>query len=168
LIFLADIRASLLFRAPTPPSTQSRRFPLVGLAAAPLNGAAAPALADLPDADRQILAIDAKIAALDEKYEVVMAATRPFEDAREVLSCKLDGWGFRPVNGLPAPRSTLSVANTLRAKGNDLPGDLLRHVALQIWGHINLIGTYDRSGKAWPPSGEFRQLRVPQPAFLAA
>jgi hypothetical protein len=70
---------------------QSRRSLLVGLAAAPLIGAVAPALADLPDADREILAIDAKIAALDEKYEAVMAATRPFEDAREELRCKLDG-----------------------------------------------------------------------------
>ena len=81
---------------------QSRRSLLVGLAAAPLIGAAAPALADLPDADRQILAINAKIAALDEKYEAVMAATRPFENAREELRCKLDGipWpssGYRRV-----------------------------------------------------------------------
>ena len=81
----------------------SRRALLGALAAAPLIGAAAaPALADLPDADRQILAIDAKIAALDEKYEAVMAATRPFEDAREELRCKLDGipWpssGYRRV-----------------------------------------------------------------------
>ena len=83
---------------------QSRRSLLVGLAAAPLIGAAAPALADLPDADRQILAINAKIAALDEKYEAVMAATRPFEDAREELRCKLDGipWpssGYRRARG---------------------------------------------------------------------
>ena len=74
---------------------QSRRSLLVGLAAAPLIGAAAPALADLPDADRQILAINAKIAALDEKYEAVMAATRPFEDAREELRCKLDGFSWQ-------------------------------------------------------------------------
>ena len=83
---------------------QSRRSLLVGLATAPLIGAAAPALADLPDADRQILAINAKIAALDEKYEAVMAATRPFEDAREELRCKLDGipWpssGYRRARG---------------------------------------------------------------------
>ena len=83
---------------------QSRRSLLVGLAAAPLIGAAAPALADLPDADRQILAINAKIAALDEKYEAVMAATRPFENAREELRCKLDGipWpssGYRRARG---------------------------------------------------------------------
>ena len=60
------------------------------------------------------------------------------------------------------------VVDHLRAKGNDLPEDLLRHASPQIWGHINLIGTYDWSGKARPPSGEFRRLRIPQPAFLAA
>ena len=60
------------------------------------------------------------------------------------------------------------VVDHLRAKGNDLPEDLLRHVFPQIWGHINLIGTYDWSGKARPPSGEFRPLRIPQPAFLVA
>ena len=83
---------------------QSRRSLLVGLAAAPLIGAAAPALADRPDADREIVAINAKIAALDEKYEAVMAATRPFENAREELRCKLDGipWpssGYRRARG---------------------------------------------------------------------
>ena len=60
------------------------------------------------------------------------------------------------------------VVDHLRAKGNDLPEDLLRHASPQIWGHINLIGTYDWSGKARPPSGEFRPLRIPQPAFLVA
>jgi len=83
---------------------QSRRSLLVGLAAAPLIGAAAPALEDRPDADREIVAINAKIAALDEKYEAVMAATRPFENAREELRCKLDGipWpssGYRRARG---------------------------------------------------------------------
>jgi len=83
---------------------QSRRSLLVGLATAPLIGAAAPALEDRPDADREIVAINAKIAALDEKYEAVMAATRPFENAREELRCKLDGipWpssGYRRARG---------------------------------------------------------------------
>ena len=87
---------------------QSRRSLLVGLAAAPLIGAAAPALADLPDADRQILAIDAKIAALDEKYEVVMAATRPFEDAREELRCKLDGIPW-PSSGYRRARAAVDA-----------------------------------------------------------
>jgi len=89
--------------------TQSRRSLLVGLAAAPLIGAAAaPALADLPDADRQILAIDAKIAALDEKYEAVMAATRPFEDAREELRCKLDGFPW-PSSGYRRARAAVDA-----------------------------------------------------------
>ena len=87
---------------------QSRRSLLVGLAAAPLIGAAAPALADLPDADRQILAINAKIAALDEKYEAVMAATRPFEDAREELRCKLDGFPW-PSSGYRRARARLDA-----------------------------------------------------------
>ena len=88
---------------------QSRRSLLVGLTAAPLIGAAAaPALADLPDADRQILAINAKIAALDEKYEAVMAATRPFEDAREELRCKLDGFPW-PSSGYRRARARLDA-----------------------------------------------------------
>ena len=87
---------------------QSRRSLLVGLAAAPLIGAAAPALADLPDADRQILAINAKIAALDEKYEAVMAATRPFEDAREEQRCKLDGFPW-PSSGYRRARARLDA-----------------------------------------------------------
>jgi len=87
---------------------QSRRSLLVGLAAAPLIGAAAPALADLPDADRQILAINAKIAALDEKYEAVMAATRPFEDAREELRCKLDGIPW-PSSGYRRARAAVDA-----------------------------------------------------------
>ena len=87
---------------------QSRRSLLVGLAAAPLIGAAAPALADLPDADRQILAINAKIAALDEKYEAVMAATLPFEDAREELRCKLDGFPW-PSSGYRRARARLDA-----------------------------------------------------------
>ena len=87
---------------------QSRRSLLVGLAAAPLIGAAAPALADLPDADRQLLAINAKIAALDEKYEAVMAATRPFEDAREELRCKLDGFPW-PSSGYRRARAAVDA-----------------------------------------------------------
>jgi len=87
----------------------SRRALLGALAAAPLIGAAAaPALADLPDADRQILTIDAKIAALDEKYEAVIAATRPFEDAREELRCKLDGFPW-PSNGYRRARAAVDA-----------------------------------------------------------
>ena len=87
---------------------QSRRSLLVGLAAAPLIGAAAPALADRPDADREIVAINAKIAALDEKYEAVMAATRPFEDAREELRCKLDGIPW-PSSGYRRARAAVDA-----------------------------------------------------------
>ena len=87
---------------------QSRRSLLVGLAAAPLIGAAAPALADRPDADREIVAINAKIAALDEKYEAVIAATRPFEDAREELRCKLDGFPW-PSSGYRRVRARLDA-----------------------------------------------------------
>lgn len=42
------------------------------------------------------------------------------------------------------------VVDHLRANGHDLPDELLRHVSPQIWEHINLIGTYDWSGKARP------------------
>ena len=87
---------------------QSRRSLLVGLAAAPLIGAAAPALADRPDADREIVAINAKIAALDEKYEAVMAATRPFENAREELRCKLDGIPW-PSSGYRRARAAVDA-----------------------------------------------------------
>jgi hypothetical protein len=86
----------------------SRRALLGALAAAPLIGAVAPALADLPDADREILAIDAKIAALDEKYEAVMAAMRPFEDAREELRCKLDSFPW-PSSGFRRARAAVDV-----------------------------------------------------------
>ena len=87
---------------------QSRRSLLVGLTAAPLIGAAAPALADRPDADREIVAINAKIAALDEKYEAVMAAMRPFEDAREELRCKLDSFPW-PSSGFRRARAAVDV-----------------------------------------------------------
>ena len=88
---------------------QSRRSLLVGLTAAPLIGAAAaPALADLPDADRRISAIESKIAALDEKYEAVMAATRPFENAREELRCKLDGIPW-PSSGYRRARAAVDA-----------------------------------------------------------
>ncbi|SEE77698.1 Transposase and inactivated derivatives, TnpA family [Rhizobiales bacterium GAS191] len=60
------------------------------------------------------------------------------------------------------------VVDHLRADGHDLPEELLRHVSPQIWEHINLIGTYDWSGKSKLPTGTFRSLRVPRPAFLAA
>ncbi|ESZ08457.1 hypothetical protein X737_33425 [Mesorhizobium sp. L48C026A00] len=60
------------------------------------------------------------------------------------------------------------VTNHLRADGHDLPDELLRHVSPQIWEHINLIGTYDWSGNARPPAGDFRPLRVPRQTFLAA
>jgi TnpA family transposase len=60
------------------------------------------------------------------------------------------------------------VVDHLRADGHDLPAELLRHVSPQIWEHINLIGTYDWSGKERPPAGGFRPLRVPRLAFLAA
>ena len=86
----------------------SRRALLGALAAAPLIGAVAPALADLPDADREILAIDAKIAALDEKYEAVMAAMRPFEDAREELRCKLDSFPW-PSSGYRRARAAVDA-----------------------------------------------------------
>jgi hypothetical protein len=60
------------------------------------------------------------------------------------------------------------VVDHLRADGHDLPAELLRHVSPQIWEHINLIGTYDWSGKERPPAGGFRPLRVHRLAFLAA
>ncbi len=51
------------------------------------------------------------------------------------------------------------VAETLRAQGQNLPDELLRHVSPKIWEHINLPGTYDWTAKP-EPSGAFRPLHA--------
>lgn len=59
------------------------------------------------------------------------------------------------------------AVDILRAEGQELPDDIIRHISPQIWEHINLTDIYFWMGEP-QPVGTFRSLRVAKAKYPSA
>jgi hypothetical protein len=98
-----------------------------------------------------------------------------FHERGEIRDGSFESQAFR-ASGLNLVVSAIVLWNTayllravesLRAEGQELPDDLIRHISPQIWEHINLTGIYDWRREP-QPKDTFRSLRTAKEKFIAA